>query len=411
VNPLFALPFFLLVAASIAGAVYYTIVLVRIASARRAIPRLRDALEAGAPSEWPAMCVVVPAHNEEDVVEDLARSLLGQDYPDLRIVFALDRCTDATEARLRAVLGADARSEIVTVSSCPDDWAGKTHAIHRGVTDSRGARDARLLLFADADTLFESSLCRAAAATLRARGLGLLSLLSELSSDLWFERFVQPAAGFELIRQYPLDSVNADKKPRAFANGQFMLFDREVYDRLGGHTLVKKELLEDIAFARQMNRRRKRDGARWGVLMSDGLLKCRMYRSWEAFQKGWKRIYTEASSRRPDRLREWAIRQIVSGVAAPATALMSIGAGVAILILPDRPLALALLGTGLASLATMFASLSVIYRDQGLPARYALTYPFGALWTARLLWRAARDLRGGVATEWGGRSYARPVKQ
>lgn len=405
------MPFFLLVAASVAGAVYYTVVMARISVARRSLPRLKDALEAGAPSEWPPMCVVVPAHNEEDVVEGLARSLLSQDYPGLRLVFALDRCTDSTDARLRGVIGNDPRAEIVPIDSCPDDWAGKTHAIHRGVTDSRGAKDARLLLFADADTLFDPTLCRAAAATIRARGLGLLSLLSELSSDLWFERFVQPAAGFELIRQYPLDSVNAAEKPRAFANGQFMLFDREVYDRLGGHALVKKELLEDIAFARQMNRRRKREGARWGVLMADGLLKCRMYRSWEAFQKGWKRIYTEASSRRPDRLREWAVRQFISGVAAPAAAVMSIGAGLALLILPDRPLAAALIGTGIASLAIMFTSLAFVYRDQGLPARYVLTYPFGALWTARLLWRAARDLRGGVATEWGGRSYARPVKQ
>lgn len=410
-NPLFALPFFFFIAVSAAGAVYYTVVLVRVAVARRALPRLRSALAEEPPKGWPPLCVVVPAHNEEDVVEGLARSLLAQDYPDLSLVFALDRCTDDTETRLRSVLGSDPRAEVVIIDHCPDDWAGKTHAIHRGVTDSRGAAGARLLLFADADTIFEPELCRAAVATLRQRNLGLLSLLSELSSDLWFERFIQPAAGFELIRQYPLDSVNAEEKPRAFANGQFMLFDREVYDRLGGHALVKSELLEDIAFARQMNRRRKREGSRWGVLMPDGLLHCRMYRSWEAFQRGWQRIYTEASSRRPDRLREWAFRQIVTGVMLPAGAVMSIGAGVSMLILPDRPLAITLIATGVASLVIMFVALSRIYRDQGLPALYALTYPFGALWVARLLWRAARDLRGGVATEWAGRAYARPVKR
>ncbi|HBS28834.1 MAG TPA: hypothetical protein DEB06_05155 [Phycisphaerales bacterium] len=389
---------------------YYAIVWLRVLHARRVLPRLRAALDSPPPASWPSMCIVVPAHNEEDVIEGLARSLLAQDYPALRLVFALDRCTDDTERRLRAVLADNERAEVVTIDACPEGWAGKTHALHAGVTRSRGAAGAALLLFADADTLFDPALCRAAVGTLVQRDLGLLSLLAELSSDLWFERTVQPAAGFELIRQHPLDIVNRASKPRAFANGQFMLFRREVYDRLGGHALVKGELLEDIAFARHMNRRRKRDPARWGVLMSDGLLACRMYRSWDAFQRGWKRIYTEAASRKPRRLTEWAIRQLVTGIALPGAALASIGAGVAMLALPDRPLALALLLCGFASLLTTLLALTRVYRDQGLPARCALTYPFGALWVARLMFRAARDLRGGVATQWGGRSYTRPIK-
>ena len=49
---------------------------------------------------------------------------------------------------------ATTRFEIVEIDACPNDWAGKVHAVYAGVTRSRGAADADFLLFADADTLF-----------------------------------------------------------------------------------------------------------------------------------------------------------------------------------------------------------------------------------------------------------------
>src|SRR5690606_35884036 len=142
-------------------------------------------------------------------------------------VFVLDRCTDDTERILRETLAADGggatsaldpRFTILTLTSCPADWAGKVHAIHRGVSDVPAARDADYLLFADADTVFHPSCVRATVALLQHRNLGMLSLLSTLTVHDWFERFVQPAASLELLRQYPLTRANHPTRPRAFAN-------------------------------------------------------------------------------------------------------------------------------------------------------------------------------------------------
>lgn len=414
-----AIPFFMLIALAVGGAVYYGVVMWRVLKAARTLPTTRAGLSMPAPEGgWPSVCIVVPAHNEEKVIGDLARSLLAQDYPDLRVVFALDRCTDGTEEVVRA--GSEGQTpspssktrpqfEIVRVSSCPEGWAGKTHAAWRGVNDSAGARDAAMLLFADADTVFDSGLVRASVALLLARKLDLLSLLSTLTNEQWFERWVQPAAGFELIRQYPLDMVNRAVRPRAFANGQFMLFRRDLYDRIGGHERVKDFLLEDIAFARHLDIVRKTMPSRWGVLMTGGMLRCRMYRDWTSFRRGWKRIYTEASLRRPKQLREWARRKVLSGVAMPAGALACAVAG-PIVFLWDRPLGLTMLGAGLFALVMIVITMARIYADQGLSARWAIGYPFGAWRVAGLLSEAASDLDRGVKTVWGGKEYTREVK-
>lgn len=257
--------------------------------------------------------------------------------------------------------------------------------------------------------MFDPGLVRASVALLLARKLDLLSLLSRLTSEQWFETWVQPAAGFELVRQYPLDMVNREVRPRAFANGQFMLFRRELYDAIGGHERVKHELLEDIAFARHLDIVRKKMPSRWGVLMTDGMLRCRMYRDWESFRRGWKRIYTEASLRRPRQLREWSWRKRMSGVVMPVAGLVCAAAG-PIVLMWDGPLGWTMIGAGFASVGVFVVTMVRIYADQGLGARWALAYPFGAWRVAGLLDEAARDLDQGVKTVWGGREYAREVK-
>jgi cellulose synthase/poly-beta-1,6-N-acetylglucosamine synthase-like glycosyltransferase len=56
-------------------------------------------------SEWPAVTVLVAAHNEEAVIADVLESLLNVDYPPdrLHIVPVNDRSTDGTEAIIDAV--------------------------------------------------------------------------------------------------------------------------------------------------------------------------------------------------------------------------------------------------------------------------------------------------------------------
>ncbi|MCA9286570.1 MAG: glycosyltransferase [Phycisphaerales bacterium] len=390
-----------LVALCAAVAAYWTIALVRIASTVWRMPRVRDGLDAPEPADgWPLVSVIVPAHNEERVIDACARALRAQDHPRLEIVFVLDRCTDRTAALLAPHAREDRRIVVIENTSCPDDWAGKCNAARVGAAAAKGD----WLLFTDADTQFGSSLVRAAIGSAVRRRLGLLSLLGRLTTHRWFERIVQPVASMNLIRMYPIARANRPpghhRPSRPFANGQFMLFDRNVYAAVGGHEAVKDDLLEDIAFARLVHEA----GYATGVEHAGDLLAVAMYDTFAGFRKGWRRIFIEACKRKPARLRRNGWRCLGAGLAAPVVQIAAlVGAGV---LAEAAPVEAALLGGSVATgLLLQGVALAWIYQQQGAPIWGVVLFPFGAVVVARTMFAGAADLVRREPIEWGGRSY------
>ncbi|MGD9692705.1 MAG: glycosyltransferase family 2 protein [Phycisphaerales bacterium] len=405
-HPAIAIPLALTLALAVACLVYWSVALVRVYQALRRLPTLRHGAALPLPDPSPTVCAVIPAHNEAGHIAQLIRTLADQDYPALHVVLACDRCTDNTVALAREAVthaGAADRFTILEITSCPDDWAGKTNAIWQAVQRAPHASSSDLLLFADADTRFDPSCLRAAVALLHHRKLDLLSILSTLSARHWFERVIQPAASLELLRQYPMHSSNRYPNPRPFANGQFLLFRAEAYRAVGGHEAVKDDLLEDIALARAIGFSDRRPG----VLLAAGLLTCHMYESFPDFRRGWKRIYTEAANRRAPRLASLAWRVRFSNCILPLAALATL---ILSCMAPSRDLGAdvldlaALLVSSLALLAYFTAMFSTL-RAQRAPLWAAFLQPFAALSVASILSEAARDLRSGRATAWGGRNY------
>lgn len=401
----------LTLAASLACAVYWGVVSARIALARRSLPTCAEGVAlADARTEWPSVAVIVPGHNEEGSIGTMIASVLASNYGGrLRVIASLDRCTDGTEGEVRAL--GDDRVTIVTVDHCPDDWAGKTHALWRAVQDTDALATSERLLFADADTEFDPDCMRASVALMEARDVGLLSLLPDLSNTSWYERSVQPAAGFELIRQYPLDRVNrrADdprSKPRPFANGQFMLWRTDEYLRMGGHEIAKERLLEDIAMARIYS---VNFGGSLSVLLSGGMLHCAMYDSWDAFVRGWSRIYRESVKHRPDRLEKFAWRARVFGAMLPAGAFAGVGVGVVQVALGESGGWWPLLG-GACAMAIALHAFVTIGAQQGGRAIDALRFPAGSWRVGTIMLDAARAMRDGNEFSWAGRTYTRAVR-
>lgn len=383
---------------------YWSVGLYRLVRTVRTLPTARAgiALSDRRPVEL-SVCVIVPAHNEAENIETVVRSLQEQDHAPVRFVLTLDRCTDQTAALARRAIGDDPRFGVFEVDSCPPDWTGKVHALWRTVRTVPAAMGSDLLLFADADTRLHPACVRATAALMRERDLDLLSLHSTLTTDRWFERLVQSAASFELIRQYPILRANRQVGRRPFANGQFMLFRRAAYEAIGGHAAARDELLEDIALSRRVHEH----GLRGGLLLADGMLTCRMYRGWPEFRAGWKRIFTEAANRRPARLvrNAWWARAPstllpAAGVACAAYASIRLGEGPA-------PLAAWALGLAASGLAVWLGTLVMAHRLAGAPAWTSLAHPVGSWIVGSLLLEAARDLSAGRSTRWRGRTYLR----
>ena len=369
----------------------------------RTVPTLRfgEALAALDPPKG-RVCVVVPAHNESRVITGLVASLRAETYAELRVVLALDRCTDDTAALARAAIGDDDRFEIIGIESCPDEWVGKVHAAHAGFTRSRAARDAEFLLFADADTLFSPGCIASALALMVQRKIDLLSLLSTLTYDAWFERVAQTPAALELMRRFPLTLVNGVDRNRfrAFANGQFLLFRRGAYTAIGGHEAVKASLFEDVALARQIAAARRKAG----VFLADGLFHCRMYADWNQFRRGWKRIYMQAAGGNAGRLTLWSFQARWLGTLLPAWALAAAPLGAFIATRdPERgSTVLALFAIALVAWLGPLVRLSAMARA---PQWTSPLHIIGAWLIAGILAEAAEDVRSRTPTKWGGREY------
>jgi hypothetical protein len=392
----------ILAVASVTECVLWMVLAIRAVREWRCALFIADALRLPA-IPLPLLTVVIPAHNEELMAANCARSVLASDYPSLELIFVLDRCTDGTRAVLEPIAAADPRLRIVENSSCPADWAGKCNAARVGADNARG----ELILFTDADTHFDPKLLRASVQLLRSRALSMLSLFSSPTHKHWFEMVVQPVTSLMLLKLFPMKRANAATGRRPFANGQFMLFERSAYQALGGHAAVKDDLLEDLAFARSMKRAKMEQG----VAVSDGMLVVSMYDSWKAFQTGWKRIYIESCRRNPARLRKEALQLLVIVVAMPAIRTASVILA-AIALLDGHPMdagtrafAVGALAVGIAAPIIRFATLAWIHRTASFPVWSALLFPGAAIAVARIFFDGARDLNARTPVRWGGREY------
>jgi len=388
----------LLLAISVGAVVFWIVLLVRMTMMLLDRPTVRDGIDLPAPEDgWPTLSIIVPAHDEEQMIDACASLLREQDYENLQIVFVLDRCTDNTAALLARHAAADSRIVVIENETCPDDWTGKCNAARRGAERATGD----WLLFTDADTRFDPQLARAAVAIARDRDLALLSLLSTLTFEHRFERIAQVAAAMTLLKLYPIQRADRTRSPRPFANGQFMLFRRDWYDRIGGHEAVKDALLEDIAAAKLI----AGHGGRSSVLFADGMLMCSMYDSLAAFEAGWRRVFIEACARKPGRLRQWSRRVLAFGTAMPVFQVATVAAATAVAITGDPPLAGAMAATVLAGWGAQAAVLLRIHALAHAPLRAILLYPLGCLIVGRILASAARDLELGRPIVWGRRHY------
>jgi hypothetical protein len=155
-------------ALGVVGTFLWVTILVEVALYWKRFRFLRDLPDDEPQEGWPRLAVVFAARDEESAIEKAVRSLVEQDYPDLRVVAVDDRSSDRTGEILDRLAGECPRLEVIRVDEVPPGWLGKTHALQRGAD---AVPDAEWLLFTDADVVFSPRALRRAvryAATERA---------------------------------------------------------------------------------------------------------------------------------------------------------------------------------------------------------------------------------------------------
>lgn len=89
--------------------------------------------------QTPSFSIVVPAHNEEPVLQETLEALAAQDYAGtFEVLVVDDRSRDTTAEIVRAFAARDSRFQLVQVDpSEPDIAAPKKRALQRGFTQAR----------------------------------------------------------------------------------------------------------------------------------------------------------------------------------------------------------------------------------------------------------------------------------
>ncbi len=361
--------------------------------------RLARAVAEGArPQPAPMVSIVVPARNEAPNIARCVGSLTRQTYPRFEIIVVDDRSEDGTAGIAAAVpLGAAKRIQVIGGQPLPPGWFGKPWACTQGAASARGD----VLLFTDADTEHAPELLGRAVTALLGSEADLLSLVGVQVMGSFWEGVVQPQVFMLLASRYPDSGTLFDpylddprKWREAIANGQYMMMHRESYDRLGGHEVVRGDVVEDLRLAQELVRR----GGRLAIRDALGSLRTRMYRSLSGIVEGWsKNIWTASRLVYAERT-----GRVVFAVAVALLVLLW--------IVPPLVLALGALGivsagwTAWAAAATagsvLFWALAT-WRIGGSPL-YALGYPFGTAAVVHILLRSRR--RGDTIT-WKGRVY------
>ncbi|MFB0986564.1 MAG: glycosyltransferase family 2 protein [Phycisphaerales bacterium] len=377
-----------------ATAVYWGFVFGRLVRLSRHTPELQEGLQLPIIDEM--VSIIVPAHDEARVIERMVRSMRSQEDMKIEVIVVLDRCTDDTFDRLVVAAEGDPRVRIIENDSCPEEWAGKCHAAAVGAAAAAGD----WVLFTDADVQFDPGVVRAAVSIAAEQKVDLFSAYTRLTSGHWWEAVVQPPAAITLLRMFPPDRVNHEERPRSFANGQFMLFRRSAYDRLGGHAAVKEDLLEDLAFAKAVHRM----GGRVRVVHSQDMIQTSMYESLDDLLSGWRRIFIESCHRNIGRLNRNVIRVAGAGL-GPVASVLSIVMGSVSIGQGHPMIGIAGIAGGVCGVTISSVTLASIFGKGGMPRIGILGWPIGCLLIAGVLRRGAIDLAKRRPIRWGGREY------
>ena len=336
-----------------------------------------------------SVTAIVPARNEEAVIAACITSLANQQEIS-EILVVNDQSTDATASVVRALMDKIPNLRLLEAGELPDGWVGKNHALWVGVREAKSP----WLLFTDADAEHERDSVARALQIAQEQAVALVSFSPEQITETWYEKALIPFIYLRLAKRFSYEKVNHPNSPAAAANGQFLMMRREVYDAIGGHSGVAGEVLEDLALAMRV----KAAGHRISFGSGKGIVRVRMYRSFQAMWQGWKKNLYRLMGGTP-----WAVlRELESNL--PWIPILLIALGL------KFPL---LLFLGVLLLVARQTSYGLDLARNQYPFSFIFYYvPAVALYLA-VLWASYRSHVSG-RIEWKGREYSvgapEPVK-
>jgi len=224
--------------------------------------------------ELPFVSIIVPTLEEETNIRKCLESLIKIDYPKKEIIVIDGGSKDKT-----VEIASEYPITIVVDENLPTGWIGKSYGCFVGFQHSKGD----VLLFTDADTFHKPNSLRITVSHLIGSEAVLFSILPYLEAVNWYEYLPSYLYFLSFLAGGPRDDINNPYNKDSFlASGQYMMFTREGYRKLGGHLSVSNSLVEDVALAKLCKEKEMKLSYIDGVQ----LVSTRMY------PEGFKQYYT-----------------------------------------------------------------------------------------------------------------------
>ena len=231
---------------------------------------IRRARKHAPPGEFPMVSILVPARNEEQNIGRCIRSLLAQDYPSFEVLIMDDQSTDGTLSILSQMSELQSNLKVLKGSSPPEDQSGKNWACSQLALHAQGD----LLFFTDADTFHHSQSLNEIVTALMGEQADLLTGFPRQQVFSWLEKLLVPFFTWASLSFIPLWlAYRIRSQSLVVAVGQMMLFQRDAYQKIGGHDALGNAIVDDLMLAKRI----KAEGMRWRVVRISDLISCRMY--------------------------------------------------------------------------------------------------------------------------------------
>jgi glycosyltransferase involved in cell wall biosynthesis len=222
-------------------------------AARRGMSQIADLSQsryAVAPgARLPRVSIIVPARNEQEMIEAAVRSLLAIDYPDYELLVVDDRSEDATGAildRLKIEFGE--RLAVVHVRELPPGWLGKTHAMWKAAEAATG----EWFLFSDADVVHSPDALRRAVQYAGQEQAAHMVLLPTVQMRSTGERMMIPLFQTSVLFAHRPWKVRDPKARDAVGVGAFNLIRREAYQKIGTYQSMRLSVVDDMRLAEKV---------------------------------------------------------------------------------------------------------------------------------------------------------------
>lgn len=220
--------------------------------------------------EGQLVSVLIPARNEENNLPVLLQSIQRQQYENFEVIVYDDLSEDNTAKVAEHFSRIDPRISWIKGIDLPEGWLGKSYACHNLAARAKG----RYYLFLDADVVTGPALIRSAIHHFTSGKLKLLSIFPDQTMVSAGEKSTVPFMNWVLLTLLPLALIKRSRLTAfSAANGQFMLFEAEDYDKNQYHQRVKRHPVEDILIMKSM----KHENKKTATLLGNRHITCRMY--------------------------------------------------------------------------------------------------------------------------------------